>query len=136
VTRAPHRHLRGSPLTQEPEARKRQRLWFTRAIVLMLIFVAAIVVLFVLGISLTGTTRFVDGVASYVSQIKIYAVIIQCTLIVLLWRYWHAVIDALLRTGRIGPTLHDDLTVARNRVVLALAAVEVVVVIGFPVRYL
>ena len=131
-----HRQSGGRTVTHDPDPRKRQRSWFTRAMVLVLVILAAIVVFFVLGISLTGTTHFVDGVASYVSRVRIYAVIFQCTAMALLWWYWHAVIDMLFRTGRIGSPLHDNLMVARNRVVLALAAVELFAVIGFPLRYL
>jgi hypothetical protein len=136
MSKKPHRLSGSRTFTHDPDTRKRQRSWFTRAMVLMLVIVAAIAVCFVLGISLTGTPRFVDGVAAYVARIKTYAVIIQCTAIALLWWYWHAIIDMLLRTGRIGSPLHNNLMVARNRIVLALVAVEVLVVIGFPLRYL
>jgi hypothetical protein len=104
--------------------------------ILSLVIVAAIMVFLVLGISVTGTTGFIDEVASFVSRIRIYAVILQCTVIVLLWWYWHAVIAMLLRTGRISSSAHDSLKMARNRVVLALAAVEMFAVIGFPLRFL
>ena len=100
--------------------------WTVIAIVLIALFTAMTV------LTIGGATP-IASIEAWLRQIKPYACVMHFLLIGWLWWKWHAVIAWLHATGRIHPSMKEAILASRNRTILMLLAVEILVVMELPV---
>ncbi len=114
----------------------KKRKGLTSAVLLFAGCAAAIILLLAIASAMMGAQPAMEATGSFIDRIRPFAIVLQCAAIACLWWYWANVIEWLIDKKRINAKEAVRLTAARARVCVVLAVVEVVLVIGFPFRFM
>jgi hypothetical protein len=114
----------------------KKRRGLTGALLLFAGCVATIILLLAIASAMMGAQPAMEATSSIIDRIRPFAILLQCAAIGCLWWYWANVIEWLIGKKRITPLEAVRLTAARTRVCVALAVIELVLVIGFPFRFI
>ena len=105
---------------------------FLKTMLWMIAALAAIGVCTAAAVALMGCDMRLGALQTWLWRIKPYACVIHLALIGWLWWKWDALMATLYATGRMHPSMKQAALASRNRTVMMLLAVEVVVVMEFP----
>jgi hypothetical protein len=126
------------PASKEPRKvvpiKKRKGL--TTAILLFAGCALAIILLLGIASAMMGAQPTMEATGSFIDRIRPFAILLQCAAIVCLWWYWANVVEWLVQARRVTAREAIRLKAARTRVCAVLAVVELVLVIGFPFRFM
>ena len=96
----------------------------------------AVAALLLIGMMFLGQEQTLSMATGGIKAMKPYAVVIHFVLIGIVAACWRQIVNHLAVTGRLSPVEAASVMSSRNRIVIALIVFEIVVVIGFPFRWL
>jgi hypothetical protein len=114
---------------------KRRGGWL-RALLWFALTVLVIGAVLLLGMLISGHERFLLNARSGLNSIKPYAVLLQWVIIIGIALFWQQLIEGAVRRQRISEAAGRAALAARNRIVLAMIVIEVVLVMGIPFRWI
>jgi len=120
-----------------PEKNRRsapQKNWFIRCLILFLTITGAIILLLIAGASVIGTTPMLGKVIALTTSIRPWLYSGQLSLIAVLWWKWSSFISWLAKRGTITEQMCGPLLASRHRIISAILAIQIFVVMGIPFR--
>lgn len=113
--------------------RKRARAW--RLLVKFLLCYGVLAGLFLVASLRFGPLRTLDAITDAVATARPYLHALQIATLFMLWWRWHALIEWMAKRSWVSVRAKPHVLAARNRIMLMLGAIQVLVVMGFPLRY-
>lgn len=116
--------------------RPRKWLRLLRVVVKFLLCYGVLAALFVAASLRFGPTQTLDALANATAVARPYLHALQIATLFMLWWRWAALVEWMAKRHWVSARAKPHVLAARNRILLMLCAIQVLVVMGFPMRYL